>query len=134
MAYQSNRNNWPPARKKKKLPKWRRMLRKYWPPIRFGMIVLALIAIIIFGIVGLVSLARNSGDKPNLDTPTFGTDSTQEPTTETAPSPSQIQVQANELMAQAEFIAAGYDYQKAISMLESFEYFNDFPQFAVVDK
>ena len=33
-------------------------------------------------------------------------------------------------MAQAEFIAAGYDYQKAISMLESFEYFNDFPQFA----
>ena len=130
MAYQSTRNNWPPARKKKKLPKWRRMLRKYWPPIRFGLIVLALIAIIILGIIGLVSLARNSGDKPNLDNPTSGTNSTQESTAEPTLSPNDIQIHANDLLKQADFIAAGYDYQKAIAMLESFEHFDDFPQFA----
>ena len=30
-------------RKKKKLPKWQRMLRKYWPPIRLGLLCLVLV-------------------------------------------------------------------------------------------
>ena len=33
-------------KKKQQLPKWQRMLRKYWPPVRFGLIILAGILLI----------------------------------------------------------------------------------------
>ena len=39
----------------------------------------------------------------------------------------EILAQAESLVAEADFIAAGYDYQKAISMLESFEYYSQVP-------
>jgi hypothetical protein len=39
----------PPARKRKKRrPAWQRTLLKYWPPIRFGLLVLNLLAFIVF--------------------------------------------------------------------------------------
>lgn len=130
MPYPSAHNSWPPARKKKKLPKWRRKLRKYWPPIRFGLIVLSFVAILVLGVVGLASLAGNETDKPNLDKPEQNLESTLESTAAPTLSPAEIQALADDLMVQADFVAAGYDYQKAISMLESFEYYSDFPQFA----
>ena len=36
---------WPPVRRKKPVSKWKRLLRKYWPPIRFGLIILAFIGL-----------------------------------------------------------------------------------------
>ncbi|MBQ9839146.1 MAG: hypothetical protein IJO56_06635 [Oscillospiraceae bacterium] len=46
----------PRRRKKQTIPKWQRVLRKYWPPVRFGMIcfiVLAILILIVDGIIGL---------------------------------------------------------------------------------
>jgi len=42
----------PVRTRKKRRPAWQRLLLKYWPPIRFGLIVLNLLAFLVF----LVSL------------------------------------------------------------------------------
>ena len=46
-------------RKKKKMPKWKRMLRKYWPPIRLALLCLALVLMI----VGMVKLFSGSDEE-----------------------------------------------------------------------
>ena len=68
-------------RKKKKIPKWKRMLRKYWPPIRLALLCLLLVLVI----VGVAKCA--SGDRgetlatePVTTAPTEET--TEPPTTE----------------------------------------------------
>ena len=38
----------PVRTRKKRRPAWQRTLLKYWPPIRFGLLVLNLLAFIIF--------------------------------------------------------------------------------------
>ena len=48
----------------------------------------------------------------------------------TEPSPEQIRQMADTVMEEAAFIAAGYDYQKAIGMLQSFEYYDRIPEMA----
>lgn len=144
MAQLPEHRSYPPVRKRKKLPKWRRMLRKYWPPIRFGLIILILILIIVFTIIGIVRLARpdDGGTKvPNKDPisnqdPDTGKDNGEDngedpdPTVPTPPSDDEIKAKADQLMEMADFVAAGYDYTKAISILESFPFYKDFPEMA----
>ena len=52
---ENTQKQWPPVRRqpKKKLPKWQRMLRKYWPPIRFGLLVIAFVAVTWLCIAGV---------------------------------------------------------------------------------
>lgn len=38
----------PVRRRKRQRPKWQRILLKYWPPIRFGLLILNLIAFLVF--------------------------------------------------------------------------------------
>lgn len=53
----------PRRRKKQRGPKWLRTLRKYWPPIRFGLIVYILFALLFLGIAGIVNgCSKNSGE------------------------------------------------------------------------
>ena len=120
------------GQQRKRQPKWKRMLRKYWPPIRFGLIVIAFLAIVIFGIVGIVKLA-NGSDTPKPLKPEKNNEQvevTSEITEPTTLSQMEIQAQADALIEQADFVAAGYDYQKAISMLEGFAYFDQVPELA----
>lgn len=126
MQEQNIRHTWPPVRRTKKQPKWRRILRKYWPPIRFGLIILALIALLTLG-VGAISGAFRQSVPDNPSTPPA--ESTGE-TTEDTVSQAEMQLLANELINQADFIAAGYDYQKAIGMLQSFPYYDSIPELA----
>ena len=49
---------WPPVRRKKPVSKWKRFLHKYWPPIRFGLIILAFIGLIWLIIALIVSCGR----------------------------------------------------------------------------
>lgn len=132
MTQSSPIKQWPPVRKKKSTPKWKRMLRKYWPPIRFGLIIVAFLAVITLGITGIVKLAGNGGNEENknLENPKNQADSTQETTEAPTLSETEIFTLADELIAQADFVAAGYDYQKAISMLKNFEYFDRVPSLA----
>lgn len=54
-----------PTRRRRQpaIPQWQRTLRKYWPPIRFGMIcfiILAIVILLIDGIVGLFTKDTNN--------------------------------------------------------------------------
>ena len=126
MKEQTRGNTWPPVRRKKRLPKWQRMLRKYWPPIRFGLIIAAFIVLLSFGVSGIANTVRQSLSN-SQNTPS--TESTDQATEATA-SQSEILAMAESLMEQADFIAAGYDYQKAIQILEEFEYYECVPELA----
>ena len=122
MDQQNEKRVYPPVRRTKKKPKWQRMLRKYWPPIRFGLIILCMLLILIFGIVGIVKAIKNAAH-PNAS-------QEEAPVVTTAPtlSAEEIQALADIRMEEAEFIAAGYDYTSAIKHLRSFEHFDGFPQ------
>lgn len=107
-------------RRRKKRPKWQRMLRKYWPPIRFGLICLLLLVLVIGGIKQVVGLIRDAVKKEDT---VHQTDPT-----ETQPTPEQIQQDADALIAEADFLAAGYDYEGAIALLESWENYDQAAQ------
>ena len=68
-------------RKKKKMPKWKRMLRKYWPPIRLGLLCLLLVLVIV-GVARCASGDRGEtlATEPVTTAPTEET--TEPPTTE----------------------------------------------------
>lgn len=51
-------------RKQPPIPQWQRILRKYWPPIRFGMICFILLAIIILLIDGIIGLFTKDTKEP----------------------------------------------------------------------
>ena len=115
---------WPPRRRKKQtMPKWKRMLRKYWPPIRFGLLLLALAGMVCLVILLAVNLSKRPAGDDRLETqlPT---------TTEAGPDETQVMAMAQQLVEEADFIAAGYDYQKAITMLQEFAYYDQVPQLA----
>ncbi len=66
---------------------------------------------------------------PTTEATTAPTETTVPPETE-PPITEEMQAQADALLADAQFIAAGYDYQSAITMLREFEHFDKFPEFA----
>ncbi len=109
---------YPRRRRRKRVPKWKRMLRKYWPPIRFGLICLAMLLVVIFTISGIVNGIRNNDQPEDLQTTT-------EPT-ETTLSPEQLLEEAERILEQVESMALGYDYQGGIELIESFEYYQDY--------
>ena len=113
-----------PVRRRKQVPKWKRMLRKYWPPIRMALLLSALILLVVM----LVNCVGGDGGEKAKSAPS------KEPTetTQKVLSKDEIQAEAEQLVSQADFIAAGYDYTRAIEMLESFEYYDQVP--ALADK
>lgn len=117
----------PPVRRKKKSPKWKRMIRKYWPPIRFCLIIIAFLTAIILIISGVVRSVRNNNSN---ETNPSGTNQQAEASTEQTLSQVDVQLLADAVLADAEFIAAGYDYEKAIHLLQGFEYYDDVPELA----
>lgn len=118
--------SYPVRRRRKRKPKWQRMLHKYWPTIRFGLLCLILIAVIILAISAISGGKRLSGTEETRD------NSIVDSGTESSISNDEIMALANSLIKKADFIAAGYDYQKAIDMLRSFEHFDSVP--ALADK
>ena len=100
-------------RKRKRRPKWQRVLRKYWPPIRFGLICLLLLILLISGVKGVVGLIR---DAVRGEDTTQQTDPVED---ETAPSEDQIVQDVQDLIKQADFLAAGYDYEGAVALIQS---------------
>ena len=122
---QHQQQSFPPVRRRrKKIPKWKRMLRKYWPPVRFGLIIVVFIAVITLGVNAIVNGVRLGGAN--------GQDDTTPPMTTTDPNvyQAELDAQAAKLIADADFIAAGYDYEQAITMLEEFAYYDQYPEMA----
>lgn len=112
---------WPPVRRKKPVSKWKRFLHKYWPPIRFGLIILAFVGLICLIIALIVSCGKKD-ETPDVTEPVVQTEPTM--------SPEQISDMGKALMKEAEMVAAGYDYQKAIQMLRDFEFYDSMPDMA----
>ena len=101
----------PVRRRRKRRPKWQRVLRKYWPPIRFGLICLLLLILLISGVKGVIGLIRDA---------VRGEDTVQQTDpVETEPPEDQIQLDTQELIKQADFLAAGYDYEAAVALIQS---------------
>lgn len=126
MQERTSKNAWPPVRRKKRRPKWQRMLRKYWPPIRFTLIIIVFITLLSLGVSGIANTVRQSLSN-NQTNPSQGLT---EQTTEATVSQSEILTMADALIKQADVIAAGYNYQKAIHMLQEFEYYSSVPALA----
>ena len=121
-----NSDTFPPVRRRrKKVPKWKRMLRKYWPPIRFGLIILIFITVLVFGISVIVNGIR-LGSTDN----TTSSNATTETTTEATLSQEEIQLQSQALIKKADEMALGFDYRNAISMLKDFKYYDSVPALA----
>ena len=113
-----------PVRRRKPVPKWKRFLRKYGLYIRLGLLVIVVVAVVWLSIAGIVKLfggSSQAADQEELETAEQ---------TEATLSTEEIQALADDLLAEADFIAAGYDYEKAINMLQSFEYYDSFPALA----
>ena len=127
MDYQNNQQSFPPVRRRKRkpVPKWKRLMRKYWPPVRFGLIVTVFIAVVVWGISTIAGGGRVSSSGQ------AETGEALENTT-TAPTMAQTEIdeQAKQLIEDADFIAAGYDYEKAITMLREFEHYDQYPEMA----
>ena len=69
-------------RKKQQLPKWQRMMRKYWPPVRFGLIILAGILLIwLLGSCVAGAFAGPEPTEPPTEPPTQATEPPTEPPT-----------------------------------------------------
>lgn len=118
MPEQNEHTHQPSKRRtgRKRRPRWQRTLRRYWPPIRFGLICLALLLILIFLITGLVRLIGGLGSD---ETKTTAPSSSE--TTQSTQATQDTQAQIAQTLADAEFIAAGYDYMGAIELLQSSE-------------
>ena len=123
-----NQNN---RRRTKRHPDW-----YYYLPTIIVMI-LAVICVITVSIAVMAvvqkqraELNSNGIDKPQSSTTApSGVDTPEDttvPSTDAVPDQSAIDA----LMAQADFIASGYDYQKAITMLETSEYYDTAPELA----
>lgn len=116
----------PPRRRRKRRPKWVKskftyFLWRNWPLIRFSLICILLVAML-FGMVrcavGAISgLFRDDGpveSKPGIS----------EPVDTTPPETTEPEVAADELMRQADFLAAGYDYEAAAQLLRTSSYYD----------
>lgn len=121
MQVTNTQRQWPPVRRKRKQPKWKILLQQYVYPYRTWV----LLAVAIVAIVTIVAVSLNVKSKDNGSGAMAGNENL---TTETTVSSAQIQAMAESVIKEADFIAAGYDYAKAIQTLESFEYFNEIPE------
>ena len=110
-------------RRRKKIPKWKRMLRKYWPPIRFGLLVLLLVFVIILCVKLIAGGGKLSGQDGAAET-------TNGETTEPTLSQQEIEILKDAILAEAEKMAEGYDYLGAIELIQAFDYYDQFPEMA----
>ena len=99
---------------RKRRPKWQRVLRKYWPPIRLGLICLILLAVLIGGVRLVAGLFRE-GEKEEIIQQT-------DPV-ETDPTEDQIREETLMRIEDADLLAAGYDYEAAMELLRNDPYY-----------
>lgn len=115
------RSEYPPRRRRKPVPKWKRMLRKYWPPIRFGLICLALLLAVIFAVSGVINLIKGGVSNKDQDS----LNNVDESSEETISAEEKLHM-AEEISEKAEKMAVGYDYLGAIELIQSFEYYEEY--------
>lgn len=119
----------PVRRRRKRRPKWQRMLIKYWPPVRLGLIALIFVLIITLGVTMVVKNIRSGSSNKTMAGPSDEI-TTPAPTTTKPLTKEEIDVLAADLLKEADAVAAGYDYLGAIDMLTGFAYYENYPEMA----
>ncbi len=104
-----------PNPRRRKVPKWKRFLRRYSPTILLMVLVMLSVTMIIVTVTGISAILNST----NTTTPQL-----QAPTTVTDPTLSISQAKVKEALSEAEKLAAGYDYKGAIALLEGLENFD----------
>jgi len=105
-----------PRPKKKRRPRWQRILIHYWPLIRLCLLALLCLTLIILAIVALVKSAGKGKESPEDASLAATTD----PAEETASKEDDLVQQAvNAAMEVADRLAQGYDYPAAIEKLKT---------------
>ena len=118
----------PPVRRRrrKRRPKWQRVLRRYWPPIRFGLICLVLLFVLIKLVSGVFAFVGGLfTDRP--DTPDQVVETT-EPTLSSEEQQLLIEEEIARTLSDTAFTAAGYDYQGAIATLQASPHYDSSPE------
>lgn len=109
-----------PTPRRRRKPKWH-----YYIPT----VIMILLAVVCIAVIGWVAMAvvgsmNRSPDQGGISTNTTAVQKPK-PTDPIDEGPKDDEVQA--LIAEADFIAAGYDYQKAIDLLKGYEYYDEIP-------
>ena len=115
--------------RKKHRPKWQRVLHHYWPLIRMILLLVFCILLIVFTIRAFVrSLSGNPAEQSTGREGTTQQTETepenpaeqeaQNEPEEPAGPPSAVSANVQSRIEEADFVAAGYDYQGAIAMLK----------------
>ena len=112
----------------------RRRRRRRSAPNLMPLLLLASTVVCVVVVVLLV-IVLTAGPQNNISISTQSTPgnstaptTTAGPTTSAAPTTAPLPAEVVSLMNQADFIAAGYDYDKAIAMLESSQYYAQIPE------
>ena len=119
---------------RRRRPARRRRRWQYYIPT-VVMMVLAIVCVVTVSLA-VAAVLRSQQPKPDPDNSTKSTttiqnsDNTNPSDKATEPSVDSNAAEVAALIEKADFIAAGYDYEKAISMLESSEHFDAFPELA----
>ncbi len=121
MAGQYETNN--RRRKRRKGTQWYKIIPVIIASV-LGVVCLITVTIAIAAVVQKMNVPTEDGGYMNVTTTA--------PTQPTTAKPSIEQPQVQELVASAEFVAQGYDYQKAISMLQSYEDYEKIPELAQI--
>jgi len=122
-------------------PNRRRRRRKptfadYLPLIILILVAVIAIVCVVFAAIAIINHARSSKDNTNPTTVPTNPSSSQDigsnlPTRPTEPTKKPedvIQEEVNALIAKADKLAAGYDFDKAIDLLKNSEYYGEQPQ------
>ena len=103
----------------------RRRWQYYIPTVIMLTLAIVCISVIGWAVAAVIGSFGDNNDGGGISTNTTATQNTQ-PTT--APPKGPNEEEAAALIAEADFIAAGYDYQKAIKMLKDYEFYEEFPE------
>lgn len=110
-------------KRKKRPASWRRRLRRYLPTALLIAVASILLVLIVFlGRLGLGLLFKSSKETVPNETNETNMSETRSGPEDTEPELSE-QEQIDAIIAKADFVAAGFDYYRAISILESSKYY-----------
>ena len=119
---------------RRRRPSKRRRKWQYYIPTVI-MMVLAIVCVVTVSLA-VAAVIRSQQSNPNPDNSTKSTstiqnsDNTDPSSNVTEPSVDSHAAEVAALIEKADFAAAGYDYEKAIELLESSEHFDSFPELA----
>ena len=103
----------------------RRRWQYYIPTVIMLVFALVCMTVIGYAVVAVCRGLLNSDSDGGVSTNTTAVQKPQ-PTDPVEEGPNDAEIDA--LIAEADFIAAGYDYQKAIQMLKDYDYYDEVPQ------